>query len=185
MTYQAVPLDKAYLLLNHGPTIMISSAMNDQRNIMSAAWSTPLDFSPPKIIVVIDKNNYSKELIQASGEFAVLVPSKAQAKQVLQVGTSSGREMDKFSAFNLTTLPSKTIKAPLVEGCLACLECKLIPEPHNQNTYDLYIGEVTAAWADPEVFSEGRWHITEDQKRSIHYQAGGAFFQIGDTFTTE
>lgn len=182
MNYQAVALDKAYLLLNHGPTIMITSASGDKQNIMSAAWSTPLDFDPPKLIVIIDKGNYSKELIQASGEFAVLVPSKAQAKQVLEVGSATGREIDKFAAFNLTTLPSKTIKAPLIEGCLACLECKLIPEPHNQDTYDLYIGEITAAWADPDVFSEGRWHITEDAKRSIHYQAGGTFFQIGDPF---
>lgn len=185
MNYQPVPLDKAYLLLNHGPTIMISSALEDKQNIMSAAWSTTLDFDPPKLVVIIDKNNYSKELIQASGEFAVIIPSKAQAKQVLQVGTSTGREIDKFKTFGLTTLPSQTIKAPLIQGSLAALECKLIPEPYNQDKYDLYIGEVTAAWADPEVFSHGRWHITSDQKRSIHYQAGGTFFQIGDQFTVE
>lgn len=182
MSYQPVPLNKAYLLLNHGPTVMISSAFGGKQNIMSAAWSTPLDFDPARVVVIIDKQSYTKELVTASGEFTVLVPSKKIAKQVLQVGTTSGRDIDKFAEFNLTTIAAKTIQAPLITNCLACLECKLISEPHNQNTYDLYIGEITAAWADPEVFSQSRWHITSDQKRSIHYQAGGEFFAIGESF---
>lgn len=185
MSYQAVPLDKAYLLLNHGPTIMITSAAEGKTNIMSAAWSTPLDFSPPKLIIIVDKQTYSQELINNSGEFTVLIPSKKMAKQVLQVGSCTGRDIDKFSQFNLEKLPAKTIQAPLVKGCLACLECKLIREPHNQTTYDLYIGEVTAAWADTEVFSEGRWHIKQDDKRSLHYQAGGEFFAIGESFQVD
>lgn len=182
MSYQSVPLEKAYLLLNHGPTIMITSAAQGKRNIMSAAWSTPLDFAPPRVIIIVAKQNYTQELINDSGEFIVHVPSKKMAKQVLQVGSCSGRNIDKFNEFHLETLSAKTVQAPLVEGCLACLECKLIREPHNQSTYDLYIGEVTAAWADPDVFSDGRWHIEQDDKRSLHYQAGGIFFAIGESF---
>lgn len=181
-TYQAVPLDKSYLLLNHGPTVLISSAHQAKRNIMAAAWSSAIDFAPPKLMVILDKQGYSHELITASGEFVVMVPSKAIAKQVLQVGSSSGREVDKFTAFNLSTQPAKTVAAPVIDSCIAYLECKLIHEPHNQATYDLYIGEVTYAAADPRVFSNGRWHINEDALRSIHYQAGGDFFAIGESF---
>ena len=39
-----VPLSKAYRLLNHGPTVLVSAAHNGQRNIMAAAWAMPLDF---------------------------------------------------------------------------------------------------------------------------------------------
>ena len=42
--------------------------------------------------------------------------------------------------------------------------------------------EVVAAWADPEVFSNGRWQFPGEQRRSIHYQAGGSFFATGDEF---
>ena len=45
-----------------------------------------------------------------------------------------------------------------MQGCVGGLECCVIPEPHNQQTYDLFIGEVVAAWADSRVFSDGRWH---------------------------
>ncbi len=53
-TLQAVPLDKAYRLLNHGPTVLVSSAHAGQQNVMAAAWAMPLDFDPPKVLVVID-----------------------------------------------------------------------------------------------------------------------------------
>jgi hypothetical protein len=41
---------------------------------------------------------------------------------------------------------------------------------------------VVAAWADPQAFSNGRWHFPDQQRRSIHYQAGGNFFATGDAF---
>ena len=37
-----VPLAKAYRLLNHGPTVLVSAAHDGQRNIMAAAWAMPL-----------------------------------------------------------------------------------------------------------------------------------------------
>ena len=37
-----VPLSKAYRLLNHGPTVLVSAAHDGQRNIMAAAWAMML-----------------------------------------------------------------------------------------------------------------------------------------------
>ncbi len=52
--------------------------------------------------------------------------------------------------------------------------CKLLPEPHNQTTYDLLIGEVVGAWADTRVFSDGHWHseCAHPDFRSLHYTSG-------------
>jgi flavin reductase (DIM6/NTAB) family NADH-FMN oxidoreductase RutF len=52
-------------------------------------------------------------------------------------------------------------------------------EPHNPQRHDLFIVEVVAAWADPAVFSPGRWHFPDAARRALHYQAGGAFFETG------
>lgn len=186
---QTITLSKAYRLLNHGPTVLVSTQHSNQRNVMAAAWNMPLDFDPPKIAIVIDKNTYSRELIEASGSFAINVPCRAQAEMVVQVGSSSGRELlgkeldNKFAAFNLPTRPASKIDAPLLEGCVAWLECKVIPEPHIQNTYDLFLAEVVAAWADERVFSNGRWHFDgHDALRTIHHVAGGNFMAIGQAF---
>ena len=182
----AVPLPKAYRLLNHGPTVLVSSAHGGRRNVMAAAWSMPLDFDPPKVAVVIDKSTLTRELVEASGEFVLNVPSRQQAALTLAVGTQSGRDIDKFAKVGAgdtaVGAAASMVGAPLIEGCIAWLECRVIVEPHNQQTYDLFLAEVVAAWADPGVFFDGRWHFPDGQRRSIHYQGGGSFFATGDPF---
>lgn len=176
----AVDLTKAYRLLNHGPTVLVSAAHNGRRNVMAAAWNMPLDFNPPKVAVVIDKQTYTRTLIEASGEFVLSVPPVALIQQVVAAGNQTGRDTpDKFEACGLMAAPASMVGAPLVEGCVAWLECRVLPEPAMAERYDLFLAEVVAAWADPAVFSEGRWHIAHDAQRSLHHVAGGAFFATG------
>lgn len=179
---EAVELSKSYLLLNHGPVTLVSSAHRDVRNVMAAAWAMPLDFDPVKVAVVIDSRSYTRELVEASGEFVLNIPSRAIADKVLSVGTASGREVDKFDAYHLKTTTASKVQAPLVEGCVAWLECKVIPEPHNEKRYDLFIAEVVAAWADKRIFNNGRWHFENAGQHTIHYVAGGSFFATGVPF---
>ncbi|MBC9072493.1 flavin reductase family protein [Thauera sp. CAU 1555] len=178
----AVELNKAYLLLNHGPVTLVSSAANGRRNVMAASWAMPLDFDPPKVAVVIDRSTLTRELVEASGEFVLNIPSRRIAQTVLAAGSSSGREGDKLAALGVATEPAAQVGAPLVDGCLAWLECRVIPEPDNQRKYDLFIAEVVAAWADPAVFANGRWRFADEAQRTIHYRAGGHFFATGEGF---
>ncbi|HQD66919.1 MAG TPA: flavin reductase family protein [Casimicrobium huifangae] len=188
---QPVPLAKAYRLLNHGPTVLVSAAHGGQRNVMAAAWNMALDFEPCKVSVVIDKSTWTRELIEASGRFALNVPARGIASEVLAIGNTSGRDLDrtryadKFAAFGLDTFAGTDPALPLVTGCVAWLECTLIPEPHNQQRYDLFIGEVTAAWADSRVFTNGHWTYRADtptELQTLHYVAGGTFLSIGAAF---
>lgn len=181
----AVDLAKSYRLLNHGPTVLVSCAAGERSNVMAAAWAMPLDFDPPKVAVVIDKATYCRELIEASGEFVLNVPCRAQAAEVLRAGGADGRRVDKFAHSGLSRLPSLRVGAPRVDGCIAYLECRVISEPENESRYDLFIGEVVAAEADAEVFADGHWRFDDDAKRSLHYIAGGAFFATGEAFEVE
>jgi flavin reductase (DIM6/NTAB) family NADH-FMN oxidoreductase RutF len=188
---QPVELPKSYRLINHGPTVLVTSAHNGRRNVMAAAWNMGLDFDPPKIAVVIDKSTVTRELIEASGKFALNVPSRAIAAQTLAVGRTSARELDakhhdKFAAFGLNTFIGTDPELPHVEGCVGWLECKLIPEPHIQKTYDLFLGEVTAAWADSRVFLNGHWTYNENtpsELQTLHYVAGSAFLAVSNAFS--
>ena len=177
-----VPLEKSFRLLNHGPTVLVTSAHGERRNIMAAAWNMPLDYTPPKVAVVIDKNAYTRELIEASGTFALSLPCRAQARLTVDVGNCSGRDGDKFSRFDIEAFAATKISAPIPAGCIGWLECRIIPEPHIQETYDLFLGEIIAAYADETVFSQGHWHFDDLKKRSIHYVAGGHFFATGEAF---
>ncbi len=181
---QPVDLKKAYRLLNHGPVTLVTSAHGGVRNVMAASWAMPLDFDPPKVAVVIDKSTFTRELIEKSGEFALNIPARQIAQAVLDVGSRSARDGDKFAATGLQTFAAEKIAAPLVEGCVGWLECKIIAEAHNQQVHDLFLAEVVAAHADPRVF-DGHWHFADDALRTLHYVAGGAFFQTGSEFMVE
>lgn len=175
-----VPLPKAYRLLNHGPVTLVSSAWREQRNVMAAAWVMPLDFDPPKVAVVIDKNTYTRELVEASGEFALNVPTRRLAQATHAAGSCSGREHDKFTELRLASFSGRAVAAPLLCECVGWLECRIIPEPALATRYDLFLAEVLAAWADPRVFREGRWNFCDENLRTLHHVAGGFFFATGE-----
>ncbi|MGP0150498.1 flavin reductase family protein [Pseudomonas oryzihabitans] len=176
-----VPLPKAYRLLNHGPTVLVSAAHGGQRNVMAAAWAMAVDFEPGKVAAVLDKQTWTRELLEAEGSFVLSVPCAAQVDLVQTVGNTSGRERDKFAAYGIETLAGAEVSAPLIAGCVAWLECRLLHETHNQQDYDLFLGEVLAARADTRVFREGRWDFRgQDGLRTLHHVAGGHFLVIGD-----
>ena len=176
-----IDLPHAYRLLNHGPVTLVSSAHEGRQNVMAAAWAMPLDFDPSKVAIVIDANTFTRQLIEASGEFALNIPCKAIAANVLQAGSTSGKEVDKFAYAELGHFPAKVIGAPLVEGCVAWLECRVLPRPDNQQRHDLFLAEVVAAQADDRVFREGRWQFDDDNLRTLHYFGGGSFAVTGAT----
>ncbi|NUW58021.1 flavin reductase family protein [Cronobacter muytjensii] len=180
-----VPLEKAYRLINHGPTVLVSARHDGVENVMAAAWACGLDFAPPKVTVVIDKIARTRELLERSGTFVLQVPTVAQREMTYLLGTLSlHNEPEKLQRAGAELLKMEGVDAPLVAGCSAWLACKLIPEPHNQQQYDLFIGEVTAAWADTRVFREGRWRFEDApaELRSLHHVAGGHFYAIGEAF---
>jgi flavin reductase (DIM6/NTAB) family NADH-FMN oxidoreductase RutF len=184
------PVDpaKAYRLLNHGPTVLVSAQHAGVDNVMAAAWSCALDFMPAKLTVVLDKIAKTRELVEQSGLFVIQVPTAAQLQLTHEVGTRSlFEEADKLqrSGVELFRMPGHDL--PFVAGCSAWLACRLIPEPHNQSTYDLFIGEVIGAWADTRVFKDGHWQFehADPAWRSLHYIAGGHFYAIGEALDVE
>lgn len=180
---QPVSLDKAYRLLNHGPTVLVSARHGGVDNVMAAAWACALDFSPPKLTVVLDKIAATRALVEHSGRFVIQVTTVALADVTYQVGHRSlADEPAKLADSGVALFEIAGQDLPFVAGCSAWLSCRVIDEPHNQQAYDLFIGEVDGAWADSRVFRDGHWHFetADPALRSLHYVAGGHFYAIGD-----
>ncbi|WP_241332211.1 flavin reductase family protein [Burkholderia cenocepacia] len=179
-----VALNKAYRLLNHGPTVLVSARHDGVDNVMAAAWACALDFLPPKLTVVLDKSAKTRELVERSGTFVIQVPTAAQLQLTHAVGSYSLAERpDKLREAGVTLFDVDGHDLPFVAGCSGWLACRRIPEPHNQQTYDLFIGEVVAAWSDTRVFRDGHWYFesADPALRSLHYIAGGNFYAIGES----
>ncbi|WP_225774523.1 flavin reductase family protein [Pseudomonas sp. Marseille-Q5115] len=177
-----VPLEKAYRLLNHGPTVLVSARHDGVDDVMAAAWACALDFDPPKLTVVLDKSTRTRSLVEQAGRFVIQVPTAAQAQLTHDVGNRSlNDDSAKLDRCGVALQAFEGHDQPFVNGCCAWLACTLIPEPHNQATYDLFIAQVTGAWADSRVFRDGHWKFEEADPalRSLHYVAGGQFYAIG------
>jgi flavin reductase (DIM6/NTAB) family NADH-FMN oxidoreductase RutF len=183
-----VELQKAYRLITHGPTVLVSARHGGVDNVMAAAWACALDFSPPKLTVVLDKATKTRELIEQSGAFVIQVPTAAQLQLTHEVGSKSlVSTPDKLAGAGVELFGISGHDLPFVAGCSAWLACRLVPEPHNQQAYDLFIGEVVGAWADTRVFKNGHWHFESagPEWRSLHHVAGGHFYAIGEPMAAQ
>ncbi|MGH6640857.1 MAG: flavin reductase family protein [Polaromonas sp.] len=183
--FKEVALEHASRLINHGPTVLVTSAHGAARNVMAAAWSMPVEFTPPRIAIVVDKKTYTRELILASGGFGICIPGTALASLTYAVGSESGRTVNKFAQHGLKVRTGSVLGTPLLEeGCAAWLECRLIREPHTEDAYDTCFAEVVAAAADERVFHRGHWRFGDDNidLQTIHHLGGGNFVRSGGMF---
>jgi flavin reductase (DIM6/NTAB) family NADH-FMN oxidoreductase RutF len=187
---QPVDLAHASRLVNHGPTVLVTSAHGPRRTVMAAAWSMPVEFTPPRIAVVIDRSTTTRELVEASGTLGLCVPCRAQADLTWTVGNVAGRDLeaegtDKFERYRIATFDGPVLGLPMVEGCVAWMECRVIAEPHAQQAYDTFFVEVVSAQADPRAFSGGRWATrpADDALATIHHLGGGVFAVAAATVT--
>jgi len=176
MTRRDVALPHAYRLLNHGPTVLVSAAHAGRANVMAAAWAMPLDFDPPKVTVVIDKSSFTRRLIEASGAFALSVPCRALADATYAAGSLSGAgHADKLADCGLRGFAAQRIEAPLIEGCIAWLECRVIDGPHerhHQQAYDLFVAEVLAAQA--QSISQAVAACIQCSAQHVHHGSSGS-----------
>ena len=183
--FQPVALEHASRLINHGPTVLVTSRSRDgtRRNIMAAAWSMPVEFTPPRIAIVIDKKTFTRELLKDSGSFGICIPGAALADLTYSVGSSTGFEDDKFARLGIEAVAGPVLGVPLLEaGCSAWLECRWIPEAHTEDAYDTCFGEVVAAAADERIFVRGRWSFRDDNRalQTLHHLGAGNFVCGGE-----
>ena len=170
MAKKSLPLAKVYGLLEPGPVVMVSTARKGRPNIMTMSWHTMMEFEPPLVGCVISGRNYSFEILKATKECVINIPTAALARKVVAVGNCSGREVDKFEAFGLTPMPASQVKAPLIDECYANLECR-VADGNLVAKYNFFILEVLKAWIDP----------SEKDPRTLHHRGKGAFMVAGET----
>ena len=124
-------------------------------------------------------------MIEKTQSFGIQIPTVAQTQLTTEVGTVSlNDDSEKLQKAQVELFQFDGFDLPFVAGCSGWMACKLIPEPHIQNKYDLFIGEIIGAWADTRVFKDGRWHFetADPSLRSIHHVAGGHYYAIGESF---
>ncbi|MCF6149744.1 MAG: flavin reductase family protein [Candidatus Kuenenia sp.] len=170
MKKKLFPLSKVYGLIEPGPVVMVTTDHKGRANIMTMSWHMMIDFEPPTLGCIISNQNYTFDILKATGECVINIPTVELAEKVVGCGNTSGRKVDKFETFGLTQAPASCITAPLIDECYTNLECKVV-DGKMVAQYNLFILEVLKVWIDP---------LNKDP-RTIHHRGRGAFMVAGET----
>ena len=163
---KALPLERAYRLLEPSPVILVTTAHRGRANVMTMSWHMVVDFVP-LFAIVMSSADYSFKALRATRECVIAVPGVDLIEKVVDVGNCSGEDVDKFQRFGLTPLPAAKVQAPLVAECLANIECRVM-DTRFVHRYDVFIVEGIKAWT-----------TQRRERRTFHAQGDGTFLVDG------
>jgi flavin reductase (DIM6/NTAB) family NADH-FMN oxidoreductase RutF len=158
-------VSKAFTLIEPGPVVFITTNDGEKNNIMTISWTMVMDFTPI-FAITTGPWNYSYTALRKSRECVIAIPTVDLIDQVVGVGTCSGADIDKFEKFGLTPVEGKCVRSPLINECLANIECKVIDIVKKHN---IVVLEGIAAYFDS----------SRKEKRTIHAIGDGTFVVDG------
>ena len=165
-------------LLNPGPVAIVTSAWRGAANAAPVAWTAPLSMIPPLVGCVIHPHRHTADMIRFSEEFALNIPGPDFLKQTAFLGSQSGLLTNKIEAAGLETFNAQRISAPLIEGCLAWIECGLVDViPTGDHT--LFVGSVVKVQALDEAYAQ-RWLLAERRYSPLTYLGGTHYAVLGE-----
>ena len=133
------PVEKIRRFLEPGPVVLVSSAHDGEQDIMTMGWHMILGDGPSLVGCFIWDQNHSRELIHASQECVINLPTFDLIDAVIGVGNTHGPEVDKFEEFGLTPGKAKKVAAPLIEECYANFECKLVDDSQVEQVQPVHL----------------------------------------------
>ena len=122
---------------------IVTSHLNGKLNGQIVNTVLQVTSEPPRVAVIINKNNLTHEFMSESKVFGASVLDTSTPMTFIGLfGFKSGRNKDKLSKVQFI---QGTTGVPLVtEHCLSDLEAKLIDEV-DVGTHPLFVGDVLAA----------------------------------------
>lgn len=97
--------------------------------------------SLPRVLVALAKQQYTRELIEASRSFGLHLISAGQLEWVWNFGIGSGRDRDKLSGYAVEYAKTGT---PLLSEALGWLDCR-VETTLDTGDRTVYVAEVVAA----------------------------------------
>lgn len=107
--------------------VLLTTKNGERVNSMTISWGTlGIEWGKPIFTAFIRQHRFTKELLDATGEFTVNIPLGDFDKNITAVcGSKSGRDMDKIAELGLTLEESEAISAPGIRELPLTLECKI------------------------------------------------------------
>lgn len=152
------------------PVICITACFEGKQNIMTAAWCSPASFYPPLITTSVGITRYTHDLVMKSREFVINIMASDQMDIAVYCGNHSGRDVDKFRTLDLRTNRGQVVAPPLIAGCAAHIECRVVSYSL-AGDHTLFVGETVA--------------YDEDADKQPLIRFRGNFFTVSETLGTD
>lgn len=162
---RAFRLDKAFTLLEPGPVVLLVTSDRGRHNLMTLSWTMVMDFTP-RFAITTGAWNHSFRALRRTRECVIAVPTVDLLDTVVGIGTCSGADTDKFARFGLTAVPAREVAVPLVQECLANIECRVVEFIAR---HDIVVLEAVRAHHDP----------ARREQRLLHAVGDGTFIVDG------
>ena len=148
-------------------------------NIMTIAWGGICCSKPPCITISLRQATYTYGCIKERKAYTINIPSAAQVKEVDYVGTTSGKNIDKFEMTKLTPVRSELVDAPYIKEFPVVIECRVL-HTLEIGLHTQFIGEIVDIKAEESVFDEHGLADILKVKPLIFDTMQGAYYGIGE-----
>jgi flavin reductase (DIM6/NTAB) family NADH-FMN oxidoreductase RutF len=165
-------------LLNPGPVAIVTTAWRAMTNAAPIAWTAPLSMEPPLVGCVVHPHRHTADMIRFSEEFAINIPGPRLLKQTHFLGSQSGLNTSKLEASGLELFRGQRVEAPLIEGCLAWIECGL-QDVIRIGDHTLFVGRVISVQALEEAYAQ-TWKLKSREFSPLTYIGGTKYALVGD-----
>ena len=136
---------------------LFSTMREGRRNVQFAFRALGVWEDPPLLIVGVQHSNYSLETIQETREFVLNVCSEQQLHAIDRSRGLHGNEVeDKFAILGLEAIPATHVKAPMVAGCHANVECEVVSSMPTEGAMTIFLARALACHVDPDLPPVGR-----------------------------
>lgn len=165
-------------MLNPGPVAIVTTSWRGISNAAPIAWCAPVSMQPPMVGIVVHPNRHTADLIRFSDGFAINIPGPSLVKQTAFLGSQSGLNNNKLESSGLALFSPLSIDAPLIEGCLAWIECTL-QDVIRLGDHSLFVGNVVKVQADDEAYAQ-QWLLKDREHSPLTFIGGTRYAVIGD-----
>jgi flavin reductase (DIM6/NTAB) family NADH-FMN oxidoreductase RutF len=169
-----IPLKKVVTLLEPGPLVLVTTYEKEVYNIMTMGFHMMMQHDPPLIGFIIGPWDHSYEALTKTKECVIAIPGVDLMEKAVDIGNCSGSDTDKFKKFGLNAIKSKKVGAPLIQECLANIECKVV-DTRMANDYNMFILKAVKAWKNTD----------RKEQRIFHHNGDGTFSIDGEAFNLQ
>ena len=108
--------------------ILLTTKADGKVNTMTIGWGhIGIEWGKPIFVAYVRESRYTKQMLEANGEFTVNVPMGSIDGKILgYCGTKSGRDTDKIADLGLTLEAPEVISVPGIQQLPLTLECRVI-----------------------------------------------------------